>query len=106
MKRTALFFGSFNPIHFGHLNVAKAAIQTEIVAEVDFIVSPKNPFKRDLDLLPEQQRLDLVLSVLSSEDQMNCNDRVPLTTTKLYDSYAAPFGYRQFGKHTYSIDGS
>ena len=74
MKRTALFFGSFNPIHFGHLNVAKAAIQTGIVAEVDFIVSPKNPFKRDVDLLPEQQRLDLVLSVLSNEDQMNCND--------------------------------
>ena len=67
MKRTALFFGSFNPIHFGHLNVAKAAIQTGIVGEVDFIVSPKNPFKRDVDL-------DLVLSVLSSEDQMNCND--------------------------------
>ena len=40
MKRIALFFGSFNPIHFGHLNVAKAAIQTGII-EVDFIVSPK-----------------------------------------------------------------
>tara|TARA_B100001989_G_scaffold224008_1_gene178251 strand:- start:1806 stop:2369 length:564 start_codon:yes stop_codon:yes gene_type:complete len=74
MKRIALFFGSFNPIHYGHLNVAKAAIQTGIVEEVDFIVSPKNPFKRDVDLLPEQQRLDLVLSVLSNEDQMNCND--------------------------------
>ena len=70
MKKTALFFGSFNPIHFGHLNVAKAAIATGIVEEVDFIVSPKNPFKREVDLLPEQQRLDLVLSVLSNEDQM------------------------------------
>ena len=74
MKKTALFFGSFNPIHLGHLNVAKAAIEAGIVEEVDFIVSPKNPFKRDVDLLPEQQRLDLVLSVLSNEEQMNCND--------------------------------
>ena len=74
MKKTALFFGSFNPIHFGHLNVAKSAIETGLVGEVDFIVSPKNPFKRDVDLLPEQQRLNLVLSVLSNERQMNCND--------------------------------
>ena len=74
MKKTALFYGSFNPVHFGHLNVAKAAIETGIAREVDFIVSPKNPFKRDVDLLPEKQRLGLVLSVLSNEDKMSCND--------------------------------
>ena len=52
MKRTALFFGSFNPIHHGHLNVARAAIETGKIKEVVFIVSPQNPFKRDVDLLP------------------------------------------------------
>ena len=74
MKRTALFFGSFNPIHHGHLNVARAAIETGKIKEVIFIVSPQNPFKRDVDLLPEQQRLGLVSAVLSREEQMTCSD--------------------------------
>ena len=74
MKRTALFFGSFNPIHHGHLNVARAAIETGKIKEVIFIVSPQNPFKRDVDLLQEQQLLGLVSSVLSKEEQMICSD--------------------------------
>ena len=74
MKQTALFFGSFNPIHHGHVNVARAAIETGKIKEVVFIVSPHNPFKRDVDLLPEQQRLDFVSSVLSREKQMTYSD--------------------------------
>lgn len=74
MKRTALFFGSFNPIHLGHLSVARAAIETGKIKEVIFIVSPQNPFKRDVDLLPEEQRLGLVSSVLSRQEQMICSD--------------------------------
>ena len=74
MKRTALFFGSFNPIHHGHLNVARAAIESGKIKEVIFIVSPQNPFKRYVDLLPDQQRLDLVSSVLSREEQMTFSD--------------------------------
>ena len=49
MKRTALFFGSFNPIHHGHLNVAQAAIDTGKIKEVIFIVSPQSPFKSDVE---------------------------------------------------------
>ena len=74
MKRIALFFGSFNPIHHGHLSVAKAAIDTGKIKKVIFVVSPQNPFKREVDLLPEQQRLDLVSSVLSQQEQMICSD--------------------------------
>jgi nicotinate-nucleotide adenylyltransferase len=74
MKRTALFFGSFNPIHYGHINVALAAIETGKIKEVIFIVSPQNPFKRDVDLLPEQHRLGLVSSVLSRKKQMTYSD--------------------------------
>ena len=74
MKRIALFFGSFNPIHHGHLSVAKAAIDTGKIKKVIFVVSPQNPFKREVDLLPEQQRLDLVSLVLSRQEQMICSD--------------------------------
>ena len=74
MKRTALFFGSFNPIHHGHLKVARASIESGLLKLVIFFVSPLNPFKRDVDLLPEQQRLGLVSAVLSREEQMTCSD--------------------------------
>ena len=45
MKRTALFFGSFNPIHVGHLIIANTMLQHEGIDEVWIVVSPQNPLK-------------------------------------------------------------
>ena len=74
MSQTALFFGSFNPIHHGHLGVAKAALQTQRIDHVTFVVTPQNPFKKQADLLPEQQRLELANEVLADEPQMSVSD--------------------------------
>lgn len=43
--RCALFFGSFNPIHFGHLNIARYLLEQCDIDQVRLIVSPKNPLK-------------------------------------------------------------
>mgnify|MGYP003513564734 FL=1 len=43
--RCALFFGSFNPIHFGHLNIARYLLEQCDIEQVRLIVSPKNPLK-------------------------------------------------------------
>ena len=43
--RCALFFGSFNPIHFGHLNIARFLLESCDIDQVRMIVSPKNPLK-------------------------------------------------------------
>lgn len=43
--RCALFFGSFNPIHFGHLNIARFLLEQCDINQVRLIVSPKNPLK-------------------------------------------------------------
>ena len=43
--RCALFFGSFNPIHFGHLNIARFLLEKCDIDQVRLIVSPKNPLK-------------------------------------------------------------
>ncbi|MGI6717858.1 MAG: nicotinate (nicotinamide) nucleotide adenylyltransferase [Bacteroidales bacterium] len=42
-----LFFGSFNPIHSGHLTIAEYFVKNELVSEVWFVVSPQSPFKQD-----------------------------------------------------------
>ena len=59
MKRTALFFGSFNPIHVGHLIIANTMLQQECVDEVWLVVSPQNPLKERSSLLADHHRLQM-----------------------------------------------
>lgn len=58
--RTGLFFGSFNPIHNGHLSIASFVIEENFTEEVWFVVSPLNPLKKENILLDDRQRLELV----------------------------------------------
>lgn len=60
MKRTALFFGSFNPIHVGHMVIANTMVQQEGVDELWFVVSPQNPLKERATLLADHHRLEMV----------------------------------------------
>ena len=59
-KRTALFFGSFNPVHVGHLVIANCMLQQEDIDEVWLVVSPQNPLKERSTLLADHHRLQMV----------------------------------------------
>lgn len=59
-KKIGLFFGSFNPIHIGHLMVAQYMQQFTDLNEVWFVVSPHNPLKEKKSLLDDNQRLQMV----------------------------------------------
>ena len=56
-KQVGLFFGSFNPIHVGHLIIGKHMVVEGGLDEVWFVISPQNPFKQKATLLDERQRL-------------------------------------------------
>ena len=60
MKKVGLFFGTFNPIHIGHLILANYIIEFTSMNELWFVVSPQNPFKKNHSLLPEIHRLAMV----------------------------------------------
>jgi len=60
MKQVALYFGSFNPIHIGHLALANYVCEYGGVDELWFVVSPRNPFKEGADLMDDDLRLELV----------------------------------------------
>lgn len=57
---TGLFFGSFNPIHIGHMLLANYMLSFEDLDEIWFVVSPHNPLKEKKTLLSDNQRLYMV----------------------------------------------
>ncbi len=57
---TGLFFGSFNPVHIGHMALANYMLEYSSLQEVWFVVSPQNPFKQKKNLLHHFDRLDMV----------------------------------------------
>lgn len=59
MKKVLLYFGSFNPIHKGHLSLAEYAIEKGLCDEVILIVSPQNPHKQSAELAPEMDRFEM-----------------------------------------------
>ena len=60
IKKTGLFFGSYNPIHHGHLIIASYMLEFTDLEEVWFVVSPQNPLKEKKNLLADYHRLALV----------------------------------------------
>ena len=69
-----LFFGSFNPIHTGHLIIAEFIRQQAKLDEVWFIVSPHNPLKKQKTLLPEAERLKLVKLAIKDNPHFKVSD--------------------------------
>lgn len=74
MKRTALFFGSFNPIHVGHLIIANTMLQQEGVDELWFVVSPQNPLKERATLLADHHRMQMVRRAIEDNYKMQACD--------------------------------
>ncbi|MBC7892358.1 MAG: nicotinate-nucleotide adenylyltransferase [Sphingobacteriaceae bacterium] len=72
--RIGLFFGSFNPIHVGHLIVANVMATTTDLEQVWLVVSPQNPFKKNKTLLHEFDRLDLVERAIADNHRLKATD--------------------------------
>jgi nicotinate-nucleotide adenylyltransferase len=72
--RIAIFSGSFNPIHNGHLAIAREVLKQNVADELWFLVSPQNPLKKDVDLLPETDRLTMVKLAIENEQGMKASD--------------------------------
>jgi nicotinate-nucleotide adenylyltransferase len=64
--KIGLYFGSFNPIHIGHLIIANHIVENSTLDQIWMVVTPHNPLKNKQTLLDDYQRLELVF--LATED--------------------------------------
>jgi|SRR5882757_9969865 len=69
-----LYFGSFNPIHHGHLLIANYILENTELDQVWFVVSPQNPLKPSGSLLNEYHRLYLVQLAVEGENRLKASD--------------------------------
>lgn len=72
--KVGLYFGSFNPIHVGHLLIASHVADSGLVDKVWFVVSPQNPLKHSSTLLNEYDRLHLVNLAIEEDDRFKASD--------------------------------
>lgn len=74
MRAIGLFFGSFNPIHVGHMIIAQTMVDSGKIDELWFVISPQNPHKTNKNLLHEFDRLDMVEAALHDQPKMKTCD--------------------------------
>ena len=74
MNRTGVFGGSFNPIHNGHIALARQILKEGGLDEIWFVVSPHNPLKSAGSLADDTYRLSLVRAALEGENTLVASD--------------------------------
>ena len=73
-KQIGLFFGSFNPIHIGHLIIANHLVEHSAMNELWFVVTPQNPFKEKQSLLDNHLRLEMVNLAIESYPKLRASN--------------------------------
>ena len=99
--RIAVYSGSFNPVHNGHLAVAQKVVEQSVIDELWFLVSPQNPLKKDSLLWPENDRFLMVKLAIEDEPLMKASDYEfhlprPTFTINTLDSLKSEFPQHDF----------
>ncbi len=74
MKKIGLYFGTFNPIHIGHLSIANHMVEFSDLDEVWMVVTPHNPFKKKSSLLDNHHRLEMVYKATENYPNIHPSD--------------------------------
>jgi nicotinate-nucleotide adenylyltransferase len=96
MPKIGLYFGSFNPVHIGHIAIAGYMTEFAGLDQVWFVVSPQNPLKKKETLLADHHRLYLAQLAIGDNDKIKASDiefKLPVpsytidTLTYLHEKY-------------------
>ncbi|WP_179343197.1 nicotinate (nicotinamide) nucleotide adenylyltransferase [Winogradskyella ursingii] len=72
--KIGLYFGTFNPVHIGHLTIANHLAEHSDLDQVWFVVTPQSPFKKKSSLLNNHQRLEMVYRATKDYDKLRPSD--------------------------------
>jgi nicotinate-nucleotide adenylyltransferase len=101
--RIALYFGSFNPIHTGHLIIASHVANLSEIDQVWFVVSPQNPFKHSNTLLNEYHRLHLVQMATKEDPRLRAMDVEFHLPKPSYTADTLAYLTEKYPQHTFFI---
>jgi nicotinate-nucleotide adenylyltransferase len=98
-----LFFGSFNPLHCGHLIIASHMVEYSSIDKVWFMVSPHNPLKSTGDLLDEHVRLHMVRSAIAHDSRFEASDFEFALQRPSYTIHTMEALCRAYPEHTFTL---
>jgi nicotinate-nucleotide adenylyltransferase len=98
-----LYFGSFNPVHIGHLIIASYARHTTDLEQVWLVVSPQNPFKQSRTLLNEYDRLHLIHTAIEDDPFLRVSDVEFKLPKPSYTIHTLAYLKEKYPLHTFSI---
>ncbi|TDH25196.1 nicotinate-nucleotide adenylyltransferase [Segetibacter sp. 3557_3] len=101
--RIGLYFGSFNPIHQGHLIIASTIVEAGHVQQVWFIVSPQNPLKKAGSLLNEYHRLHLVNLAIEGDNRLRASDIEFKLPRPSYTIDTLVYLHEKYPQHLFSV---
>lgn len=101
--KVALFFGSFNPIHIGHLILANYIVENSDADELWFVVSPQNPLKSKKTLLHDHDRYDMVEMAIKNYPKMRACDVEFAMPRPSYTIDTLAYLHEKFPQHQFSI---
>ena len=98
-----LYFGSFNPIHIGHLIIANHVLNETDLQRIWFVVSPQNPFKSSASLLNEYDRLHLVQKAIEGDDRLKASKIEFALPKPSYTSHTLTYLTEKYRSHNFSV---
>ena len=101
--KIGLYFGSFNPIHQGHLIIAQHMLNFAGLNEVWFVVSPQNPFKNESSLLEASHRLFLVRAAIDAVPGFKASNVEFSLPKPSYTIHTLTYLKEQYPNHQFSI---
>lgn len=101
--KIGLYFGSFNPIHIGHLIIANYIAQNTQIEQVWLVVSPQNPLKNTSTLLNEYQRLHLAQLAVEQNPYIKVSDIEFKLPRPSYTIDTVAYLKEKYPQHSYSI---
>ncbi len=98
-----LYFGTFNPIHIGHLTIANHLAEHSDLDQVWFVVTPMSPFKKKNSLLDNQQRLEMVYRATKDYNKLRPSDIEFNLPTPNYTINTLTYIQEKFPDHSFAL---